>query len=93
MKTKILLLASIAIISFFISCKKDASKLQITFTNNIAEDTADANGEYILTGHISSAVSLNRVILTKQGQPDPFLIDESTAKNKNEYDYSYLITV
>ena len=93
MKTKVLLLASISMMSFFVSCKKDsASKFQISFTNNVAEGTADVNGEYTLTGHISSAVSLAKVTLTKQGQADPFLIDESTAKNKNEYDYSYLIT-
>jgi len=93
MKTKILLLFTISILSFFISCKKDsASKPQITFANNIAEGTANASGEYTLTGHISSAVSLDRVTLTKQGQADAFLIDQTTAKNKNEYDYSYLIT-
>jgi len=93
MKTKILLLFAMSIVSFFTSCKKDsASKPQITFANNIAQGTANANGEYTLTGHISSAVSLDKVTLTKQGQVDAFLIDESTAKNKNEYDYSYLIT-
>ncbi len=93
MKTKILLLFAMSIASFFTSCKKDsASKPQITFANNIAEGTADANGEYTLTGHISSAVRLAKVTLTKQGQVEAFLIDESTAKNKNEYDYLYLIT-
>jgi len=92
MKTKILLLVAISVVSLFTSCKKDASKPQITFTNNVAQGTADVNGEYTLTGHISSAVSLDKVTLTKQGQVDAFLIDESTAKNKNEYDYSYLIT-
>ena len=93
MKTKVLLLASISIMAFFASCKKDsASKIQIGFTNNIAQGTANANGEYTLTGHISSTVRLDKVTLTNQGQADPFLIDESSAKNKNEYDYSYLIT-
>ena len=93
MKTKILLLFAIFIVSFFTSCKKNsASTPQITFTNNIAQGTADANGEYTLTGHISSAVRLDKVTLTEQGQAEPFLIDETTAKNKNEYDYSYLIT-
>ena len=93
MKTKILLLFAVSIVSFFTSCKKNsASKPQITFANNIAEGTADVNGEYTLTGHISSAVSLDKITLTKQGQADPCLIDASTAKNKNEYDYSYLIT-
>jgi hypothetical protein len=93
MKTKILLLFAMSIVSFFSSCKKDsASNFQITFANNIAEGTANANGEYTLTGHISSAVRIDKVTLTKQGQGDAFLTDEATAKNKNEYDYSYLIT-
>ncbi len=92
MKTKIVLLFAVSIVSFFTSCKKSSSKPQITFANNIAEGTADANGEYILTGHISSEVRLDKVTLTKQGQVDAFLIDEATAKNKNEYDYSYLVT-
>jgi hypothetical protein len=64
----------------------------LSFANNIAEGTANANGEYTLTGHISSAISLEKVTLTKQGQANAFLTDETTAKNKNEYDYSYLIT-
>ena len=92
MKTKLFLLFAVISFTFFASCKKETSKPQITFANNVTEGTADANGEYILTGHISSAVNLDKVTLTKQGQAEPFLIDESTAKNKNEYDYSYLIT-
>ena len=54
--------------------------------------TAAANGEYTMTGHISSSAKLLKVILTKEGQTAPFLTDDSTAKNKNDYDYSYLIT-
>ena len=93
MKLKILLLFAFSAIVFFSSCKKDnASRPLITFTNNITEGTANSNGEFTLTGHISSQVSLDKVTLTRQGQADAFLIDESTAKNKNEYDYSYLIT-
>ena len=93
MKTKILFVFAISIVSFFTSCKKNSAPIpQITFTNNVAQGNADVNGEYTLTGHISSAVRLDKVILTKQGQVEPFLTDESTAKNKNEYDYSYLIT-
>ena len=76
---------------FFVSCKKEAAKPQLTFTNNIAEGTA-ANGEYSITGHISSAVRIDSVTLTKEGQTTPFLIDATTAKNKNEYDFSYLVT-
>lgn len=92
MKTKLLLFFATAILTFSIACKKDHSKPQITFANNIAQGTADVNGEYTLTGHISSAVRLEKVTLTKQGQADPFLTDQSTAQNKNEYDYSYLVT-
>ncbi|SRR5258706_2201979 len=93
MKTKILLIFAMTITSLFTSCKKDsASHFQISFANNTAAGTANANGEYTLTGHISSAVSLEKVTLTKLGEGVAFLVDESTAKNKNEYDYSYLIT-
>jgi hypothetical protein len=95
MKTKlrILFFISACAIVFIISCKKEnGSKFQITFTNNLTEGTADSNGEFTLTGHISSRVALDQVDLTKQGDAGAFLIDESTAKNKYEYDYSYLIT-
>ena len=77
---------------FFFSCKKEAAKPQLTFTNNITDGSANANGEYTITVHISSAVSLDSVTLTKEGQAAPFLVDATTAKNKNEYDFSYLVT-
>jgi hypothetical protein len=93
MKANFALLFALSTSLIFFSCKKDAvSKPEVAFTNNIAQGTADANGEYTLTGHISSQVSLSKVTLTKQGDTSPFFIDETTAKNKNEYDYSYLIT-
>ena len=93
MKTKLVLFFAVSTFLFLSSCKKDsAPKPQINFTNNIAQGTANSSGEYTITGHISSQVSLAKVILTKQGQSTPFLTDETTAKNKNEYDYSYLIT-
>ncbi|MBS4044229.1 MAG: hypothetical protein KGZ59_10475 [Chitinophagaceae bacterium] len=92
MNIKSYLLLSVIFFSFFASCKKDVSLPQLTFTNNISEGTADANGEYRITGHISSFVRLDRVILTKEGQSTYFILDESTAKNKTEYDFSYLIT-
>lgn len=93
MKIKIFFLLAISSLLFLTSCKKDnGSAIQVAFAGNVVEGTANANGEYTLTGHISSKVSLNKVTLTKQGQSAPFLTDESTAKNKNEYDYSYLIT-
>lgn len=77
---------------FVVSCKKDTTVPHLSFTSNIAEGTANVSGEYTITGHISSAVRLEKVILTKEGQSTPFLLDESTAKNKNEYDFSYLVT-
>jgi hypothetical protein len=77
---------------FFVSCKKETATPQLTFTSNITESTANAAGEYTITGHISSAVRLDKVVLTKEGQTTAFLVDESTAKNKNEYDFSYLVT-
>jgi hypothetical protein len=93
MTLRILSIFAVSTIVFLTSCKKEnASHFEVTFTNNLTEGTADANGEFTLTGHISSQVRLDKVILTKQGETEPFLIDESTAKNKNDYDYSYLIT-
>ena len=93
MKTKVLLLASIAFMILFASCKKDVfSQILINFSNYATEGTADANGEYTMTGHISSSVSLDKVVLTKQGLGEVFFVDESTAKNKNEYDFSYIVT-
>ena len=77
---------------FFVSCKKESTNPQLTFTNNAVEGTVNANGEYSITGHISSTVRLDKVVLSKEGQTTPFLVDESTAKNKNEYDFSYLVT-
>ena len=92
MKTKIFFFAAFAALLFFVSCKKESTKPQLTFTGNITEVTANASGEYNITGHISSPVRLDKVTLTKEGETTPFLIDESTAKNKNEYDFNYLVT-
>ena len=93
MKTKFLLLFAISSVLFFSSCKKDSpAKPQVSFTGNVAEGTADGNGEFTLTGHISSAASLSKVTLRIKGYEQPFYVDESTAQNKNEYDYSYLIS-
>ena len=92
MKTKSLALMAFTAIFFFISCKKEHSEPQLTFTNNIAEGTANASGEYTITGHISSAVRLDKVTLTKELSTKPFILDDATPKNKNEYDFSYLVT-
>ena len=92
MKIKSFLLMALTAMFFFVSCKKESTKPQLTFTNNIVEGTANASGGYTITGHISSVVRLDKVVLTKEGQVASFLVDESTAKNKNEYDFSYLVT-
>ena len=92
MKTKMLLMFALVASALFISCNKDGQEPQMTFTNNQSEGKADANGEYTLTGRIVSEIALDKVTLTIEGQDTPFFIDESTAKNKNEYDFSYLVT-
>ena len=51
MKTKLILALAIVTSLFFLSCSKD--KPQMTFTNNTAEGTADNQGNYTITGHIS----------------------------------------
>lgn len=92
MKTKYSLLMALIAMIFAVSCKKEGSIPQFSFTNNVAEATANASGEYTITGHINSEVRLEKVILTREGQTSAFLVDESTAKNKTEYDFSYLVT-
>lgn len=92
MKTNYLLLMALTALFFYVSCKKEDSSIQLTFANNSFEGTADSKGEYTITGQINSVVRLEKVVLTIEGQTNPFLIDESTAKNKTVYDFTYLIT-
>ena len=92
MKTQSLALMALTATFFLISCKKEHSQAQLSFTNNTAEGIANARGDYTLTGHISSAVRLDRVTLAKEWSTKPFLVDDATAKNKNDYDFSYLVT-
>jgi hypothetical protein len=89
MKKQILAFLFIAL--SIVSCSKDepTSTPAILFTQ--AEGKA-VNGEYTITGTITSSVALLKVILTKEGSSTPFIIDDTTAKNKNNYPYSYLIT-
>ncbi|WP_293873339.1 hypothetical protein [Flavobacterium sp.] len=76
---------------FLNSCSKsDATLPTISFTQ--AEGVADSQGEYTMRGHIHSDIRLRKVIITKQGAATPFLTDDSTANNKTEYDFTYLIT-
>ncbi len=93
MRKKVLMMLSLLLSIFMLACKKDSQPLpSVVFSNNLTEGTANNRGEYSLTGRIVSEVRLAKVVITKEGQSMPFLSDDSTAKNKNEYDFSYLIT-
>ena len=95
MKTKLLLLLLCVTTIIMVSCKKDSPVVgipKVTFATSILEGTANANGEFEIKGRISSATRLEQVTLTKEGQSAAFIVDNSTAKNKNEYDFVYLVT-
>ena len=92
MKTKLLALLSIVSLLFFASCSKDNNAPKFAFSNNVAEGQADANGEYIITGTLTSDVNLEKVTLTKEGANSPSFTDDSEAKNKNTYSFVYLVT-
>lgn len=92
MKTKIVIVYSAILFMLLTGCKRDnISVFQVDFTGNSVEGVANANGEFTLTGHIFSGVSLSHVTLTRQGESEVFMLDESSAKGKNEYDFSYPI--
>lgn len=76
---------------FLNSCSNDdAANSTITF--NQTEGKANSQGEYTVSGRILSEVALSKVIITKEGSNTPFLTDDSTAKNKTDYLFAYLIT-
>lgn len=76
---------------FFNSCSNDEdTPASITF--NQTEGKANSQGEYAVNGLIQSEVDLSKVIFTKEGLTTPFWIDDTTAKNKNDYNFAYLIT-
>lgn len=76
---------------FFTSCSKDdAANPTITF--NQTEGKANSAGEYTVSGRILSETALSKVVITKEGSNTPFLTDDTTAKNKTDYNFSYLIT-
>ena len=89
LKKRIIIILLIAI--SVLSCSKDSPTPVPAITFTQAEGKA-INGQYTITGTITSTVSLLNVILTKEGDTTPFLTDNTTAKNKNSYTYSYLIT-
>ncbi|MFV5686074.1 hypothetical protein ACM55I_11555 [Flavobacterium sp. GB2R13] len=76
---------------FLNSCSKDDAALP-TITFNQTEGKANSQGEYTVSGHIQSEIALSKVIITKEGSSTPFLTDDTTAKNKTDYDFAYLIT-
>jgi len=92
MKTKLFAGLSLVTLLFFVSCSKNSADPKLTFTNNQTEGQANASGEYTITGTLISEVNLEKVTLTIEGQNNPFLVDDSEAKNKNEYSFSYLVT-
>ena len=73
------------------SCKKDTGDdHQVSFAEPAGK--ANANGEYTIEGQIISPVRLDKILLTKEGQPAPFLEDATTAKNKTEHTFAYQVT-
>jgi hypothetical protein len=92
MKTTLLALLTFVSVFFFSSCTKTNDKPSFTFSNNVTEGQANQNGEYTISGSLQSDVNLQKVTLTKEGQDTPFLVDDSEAKNKNTYSFSYLVT-
>lgn len=88
-----IIVALLLVAVFAFSCKKDNPPTpSITITDNLTQGTSNASGEYTLTGLITSSVKLNKVIITKEGDSQPYIIDDSTAKNKLEYNFSYQFT-
>ena len=87
----IIILALISITLLSTSCSKDDPKSIPVNVFTQPEGTA-VNGEYTITGTITSTVPLLKVILTKEGATTPYITDDSTAHNKTNYPYSYLIT-
>ena len=76
---------------FLTSCSNnDAAVPTITFSQT--EGKANSLGEYTVSGRIQSEIALSKVIITKEGSNVPFLTDDTTAKNKTDYNFSYLIT-
>ena len=73
------------------SCKKTEPTPQPVVTT-VATGKANASNEFLWTGTMTSSSPLAKVTLTTVGSTTPFLVDDSTAKNKTSYNFSYLIT-
>lgn len=77
---------------FLNSCSNDDDTPPPSITFNQTEGKANSLGEYTVSGRIQSEVALSKVIITKEGSTNPFLTDDTTAKNKTDYNFAYLIT-
>jgi hypothetical protein len=82
----------LCLLSFYACKKESGSTVLMTISSTAQQGTADESGQYSLSGHISSQTPLDKITLTRQGQSIPFLTDESSVKNKKEYDYTYKVT-
>ena len=92
MLVKRIIIIMLMAVSMLSCSKEDDPPVPVpSITFDVSEGIA-VNGEYRITGTINSSVKLLKVVLTKEGSSVPFLIDDSTAKNKNNYSYSYLVT-
>ena len=94
MRMKYLFLTAILVLAsglFLNSCSKDDATFP-TITFNQTEGKANSQGEYTVSGNIQSEIALSKVIITKEGSSTPFLTDDTTAKNKTDYSFAYLIT-
>ncbi len=77
-----------------ISCKKESGPITtptITYATTILEGKTNAQGEFEIQGHVSTANRLQNITLTKEGQSVAFMNDNSNPKNKTEYDFNYLV--
>ena len=74
-----------------LSCSKDEDPASYPAISFAKSEGKAINGAYEITGTITSSVNLLKVILTKEGTSAPFLVDDTTAKNKNSYAFSYLV--
>ncbi len=85
------MLLAFSALFFLSSCKKDSGdRHQASFAE--AAGKANANGEYTTERQIVSPVRLDKITLTKEGHPEPFLEDAATAKNKAEHTFAYQVT-
>ncbi|MFV8392860.1 hypothetical protein [Flavobacterium sp. LB2P44] len=94
MRMKYLFITAILVLAsglFLNSCSKDDAAFP-TITFNQTEGKANSQGEYTVSGNIQSEIALSKVIITKEGSSTPFLTDDTTAKNKTDYSFAYLIT-